>query len=103
MLVGFFYPDNGTSLEISGPTDVFEAVNRRYGRHVYDLQLIAERPGPVTCLSVLRILPDRTIDDPIDAIDTMIVAGTIDPTREVSPVLVDWLKRCSSGARRYGA
>src|SRR5260221_10799637 len=103
MLVGFFYPGNGTSLELSGPTDVFEEANRQYGRRVYDLQLISERPGPVTCLSGLRILPDRTIDDPIDCVDTLIVAGTIDTARAVSPALIDWLKRCSSGARRYGA
>jgi len=70
---------------------------------VYDLQLISERPWPMTSLSGLRILPDRTIDDPLDTIDTLIVAGTIDPTRAASPALIDWLKRASSGARRYGA
>ncbi|SRR6266851_601505 len=103
MLIGFFYPGNGTSLELSGPTDVFEEANRQYGRRVYDLQLISERPWPMTSLSGLRILPDRTIDDPLDTIDTLIVAGTIDPTRAASPALIDWLKRASSGARRYGA
>ena len=103
MLIGFFYPSNGTSLELSGPTDVFEEANRQYGRRVYDLQLISEQPGPMTSLSGLRILPDRTIDDPLDTLDTLIVCGTIDPTRAASAALIDWLKRASSGARRYGA
>ncbi|SRR5712691_8830499 len=103
MLIGFFYPSNGTSLELSGPTDVFEEANRQYGRRVYDLQLISERPGPMTSLSGLRILPDRTIDDPLDTVDTLIVCGTIDPTRAASAALIDWLKRASSGARRYGS
>jgi transcriptional regulator GlxA family with amidase domain len=103
MLIEFFYPGNGPSLELSGPSDVFEEANRQFGRHVYDLQLISERPGPITSLSGLRVLPDRTIDDPIDAIDTLIVAGTIDPVRTASPALIDWLKRCSSSARRYGS
>jgi transcriptional regulator GlxA family with amidase domain len=103
MLIEFFHPGNGPSLELSGPSDVFEEANRQFGRRVYDLQLISERPGPITCLSGLRVLPDRTIDDPIDIIDTLIVAGTIDPIRTASPALIDWLKRCSSSARRYGS
>src|ERR1700681_1655069 len=103
MLIEFFYPGNGPSLELSGPLDVFEEANRQFGRRVYDLKLISERPGPITCLSGLRVLPDCTIDDPIDPIDTLIVAGTIDPARAASPALIDWLKRRSSSARRYGS
>jgi len=103
MLIGFFHPGNGLSLELSGPSDVFEEANRQYGRRVYDLELITRGPGPITCLSGLRVLPDRTIDEPIDTIDTLIVAGTIEPAPVASPALIDWLKRCSSRARRYGS
>jgi len=103
MLVASFCPDNGNSLEISGPFEVFEQANREYGRRVYELRLISEQAGPATCHSGLRILPDRTIGDPLDPIDTLIVAGAADHTRAAGPMLIDWLKRSSASARRYAA
>ena len=103
VLIAFLLPDNGHSLEFSGPGDVFEAANRQFGRRVYDMQFISEHPNPLPCLSGLRVLPDRTIHDPNDAIDTLIVAGGTDPTRHANPPLVDWVRRSASGARRHGS
>jgi transcriptional regulator GlxA family with amidase domain len=103
VLIAFLLPDDGHSLEVSGPGDIFEAANREYGRRVYDLQFISEHPDPIACLSGLRILPDRTIHDPNDSFDTLIVAGGKDPTRRASPPLIDWLRRCAPKARRYGS
>jgi len=103
MLIGLLLPGDGHSLEISGPGDVFEAANRQFGRRVYDIQFISEHSNPITCLSGLRVLPDRTIHDPNDALDTLVVAGGNDPTRHASPPLIDWVRRCASSARRYGS
>jgi len=103
MQTAFLIPDHAHSLEFSGPAVVFEAANRQYDRRVYDLQFVSERPDPIASLSGLRILPDRTIHDPSDAIDTLIVAGGNDPTRHASPPLIDWVRRCASSVRRYGS
>lgn len=103
LLIAFLLPNDGHSLEISGPGDVFEEGNRQYGRRIYDLQFISERPNAIVCLSGLRLVPDRSIYDPDDPIDTLIVTGNRDPAREAGAPLIHWLRRYASGARRYGS
>jgi transcriptional regulator GlxA family with amidase domain len=103
MLIAFLLPDNGHSLEVSGPADVFEAANREYGRLVYNLQFISESPDPITCLCGLRVLPDLSIGEPDVSIDTLIVAGSLDPGRKASPRLIDWVRQSASSTRRYGS
>jgi transcriptional regulator GlxA family with amidase domain len=103
LLIAFLLPENGHSLEVSGPGDVFEEANRQYGRQTYILRFIAERPNPITYLSGLRILPNHSIDDPDYTIDTLIVTGSLDPTFRPSAPLIRWLRRYALGARRYGS
>jgi len=103
LLIAFLLSENCHSLEVSGPGDVFEEGNRQYGRRIYNVQIISERPSPITCLSGLRVLPDRSIYDPGDPVDTLIVTGSLDPIQDASAPLVRWLRRSASGARRYGS
>jgi transcriptional regulator GlxA family with amidase domain len=103
VLIAFFLPDNGHSLAVSGPSDVFEEGNRQYGSPIYNLQFVSEHPEPIICLSGLRVLPDRSVHDPDCAIDTLIVTGRVDPTQQASAPALDWLKRRASSARRCGS
>jgi transcriptional regulator GlxA family with amidase domain len=103
MLVCFFVAPGGHALEFTGPSDVFEEANRQAGRRVYDIRFISEEPRLITCLSGLRVMPDRTIHDADEPIDTLIVVGARDPLAPASPSLIDWLQRQTPNTRRYGA
>jgi transcriptional regulator GlxA family with amidase domain len=103
MRICFFLLPGGEALEFAGPSDVFDEANRQTGRRVYDISFVAEEAQPITCLSGLRILPDRTIHDPDEPIDTLIVTGARDPLSPVSPSVIDWLQRQAPKTRRYGA
>jgi transcriptional regulator GlxA family with amidase domain len=103
MLIGFFVPPGGHALEFTGPSDVFEEANRQAGRRVYDIRFISEEARLMTCLSGLRFMPDRTIHDADEPIDTLIVVGARDPLEPATPSLIDWLQRQAPNTRRYGA
>jgi transcriptional regulator GlxA family with amidase domain len=103
MHICFFLLPGGEALEFAGPSDVFEEANRQAGHRVYDIRFVAEEARPITCLSGLRIMPDRTIHDADEPIDTLIVSGARDPFGPTSPALIDWLQRQAPKTRRYGA
>ena len=103
MRVCFFVPPGGYALEFIGPSDVFEEANRQAGRRVYDIEFISEEPRLVTCRSGLRFMPDRTIRDADEPIDTLIVVGALDPLAPASPSFVAWVQRQAPNTRRYGA
>jgi transcriptional regulator GlxA family with amidase domain len=103
MLVAILIPPSGHSLEICGPGDVFAEANRQQGRRIYDLQVVSEQVGPLTCFSGLRVLPDRTIHDADEAIDTLIVTGPRDPPGAVIPPVTEWLRRRCPATRRFGS
>ena len=48
-------------------------------------------------------MPDRTIHDADEPIDTLIVTGARDPLEPATPSLIDWLQRQAPNTRRYGA
>ena len=93
------------SLEVSGPLDVFaEATRQSAGQARYQVEVIAEQPGPLPCFAGLRILPTRTIADADHPIDTLIIAGARQLVNTPqSPALIDWVKRRSAAARRFGS
>src|SRR5260221_4969681 len=103
MFICFFVLPGGEALEFAGPSDVFEEANRQAGRRVYDIRFISEEARPITCLSGLRVMPDRTIHDPDEPIDTLIVTGARDPLTPASTSLIEWLQRRAPQTRRYGA
>jgi transcriptional regulator GlxA family with amidase domain len=103
MLICFFVLPGGEALEFAGPSDVFEEANRQAGRRVYDIRFVAEEPQPITCLSGLRVMPDRTIHDADEPIDTLVVTGARDPFGPASQSLIAWLQRQAPNTRRYGA
>jgi len=103
MLIAILMSPNGHSLEICGPGDVFAEANRHLGRDAYNLKFISERADPLICVSGLRVMPDRTIYDPDETIDTLIVTGSRDPFRPATPAMIEWLRRRSLATRRYGS
>jgi transcriptional regulator GlxA family with amidase domain len=103
MVICFFVLPGGEALEFAGPSDVFEEANRQAGHRAYDIRFVSDEARPITCLSGLRVIPDRTIHDADEPIDTLIVTGARDPFGTVSPAVIDWLERQAPNTRRYGA
>lgn len=105
LLVDILVPPNALAGEVCGPIDVFtEATLRLAGEGAYEVRVVAESAGPITCASGLRLLPDRTIDAPEGATDTLIVAGPRQvPEAPPSTALTDWIRRRSAQVRRFGS
>ncbi|OYX29456.1 MAG: AraC family transcriptional regulator [Caulobacterales bacterium 32-69-10] len=103
MLVAIYLPaENAHALEFAGVQDVLLEANRQLGRQAYQLPLLSERAGPVTCASGLKILPDAAIDAFDSPIDTLIVSGTygLPPP---SPGVAEWIRRKAPTCRRFGS
>jgi transcriptional regulator GlxA family with amidase domain len=96
--VGILVFDDVEVLDFCGPFEVFSVVRldpsrRREDPSPYELALVAPRPGAVTASGGLRVLPDRTIDDPGE-LDLLLVPGGWGVRREIeNQALVDWIGR----------
>ncbi len=103
MLVAIYLPaENAHALELAGVQDVLLEANRQLGRQAYQLPLLSDRAGPVTCASGMQILPDATIGAFDAAIDTLIVSGTYGlppPNQEAA----EWIARRVPTCRRFGS
>jgi transcriptional regulator GlxA family with amidase domain len=91
------------SLDVVGPAEVFWEAARRIGDpDAYQVQIMGVSDEPIRGTGALRFLPDRTIHDPDEPIDTLLVAG--DPSfQELEPAVTQWLARRAPGTRRYGS
>ncbi len=91
-------------LDVSGPLDVFAEANLQAGREAYRLRIIAAGPGPVRSSSGVRLMPDAAIGDGMEAVDTLLVAGS-PHAGEGRPdaAVVAWLAQAAPASRRYGS
>ncbi len=96
-------PPGVQSLDIVGPAEIFWEAARRLGDpSAYEIQIVSTGAASVAGTGSLRFLADRTIFDPDQEIDTLLVAG--DPSfQEIDPPLIEWLRRRAPTARRYGS
>src|ERR1700733_9858719 len=103
MLVAILALGNAHALEVAALQDTFnEARLHSHNDGLYQLIVLAEAIGPVPCASGLRLVPDATLGDAPELIDTFIVVGT-SGTPGPSPALADWIRRHAPSARRYGS
>ncbi|MGH8672087.1 MAG: GlxA family transcriptional regulator, partial [Burkholderiales bacterium] len=92
-------------LDVVGPADAFSAAARQVGiDSLYELRMVGTQPGLAFGSSGLRLATDRTIFDPDEPADTILVAGCCD----IRPMIEDcaahqWLVRNTALARRYGS
>jgi transcriptional regulator GlxA family with amidase domain len=104
MLVAIVAPQGVQALDVSGPADVFGEAVAQIGAPCYRVQVIAATNAPVTCSSGVVLLPQRTIDDPDEPIDTLLVAGApVQQATRDSTDLVAWIARRAPTARRFGS
>ena len=103
MRVVILAPPGVQSLDVVGPAEVFWEAARRLGDpSAYEVQIMGTTTGAVCGTGSLRFLSDRTIYDPDEPIDTLLVGG--DPSfDEVDPAVPAWLARRAPTVRRYGS
>jgi len=105
LTVGIIAMPGAQLLDVAGPLDVFAEANVQAGAARYRPLIVGTVPGPITCSSGARLLPDVIVGtDDAGGFDTLLVAGA--PNLADTPrddELVDWLRRQAGDARRYGS
>ena len=91
-------------LDVIGPSDVFAEANRQLGRSYYEMEIISTKAGAVRGSSGLQIIADRGLQEPLDDIDTLLIAG--DPqiqNRVIPEEILRWVKSASIQTPRIGS
>ena len=94
------------SLDVYGPVEVFGDANRLHGgAPVYRIDLVsAVEDHQVTSHTELPLLANRTYTDVSGPVDTLLVAGGVGARRRrFEPAFLDWLRKQSRTARRFGS
>lgn len=102
--IAILAPPGVQMLDVSGPADVFAEANRQSGREVYRVVTVGTAPLAIVASSGMRFLPDTTIHDTFERLDTLLVAGSphlADAAMDLGTVA--WLQRQATRARRYGS
>ncbi|MGB8902120.1 MAG: DJ-1/PfpI family protein [Methylocella sp.] len=97
-------------LDITGPFEVFafaNAILQQGGvitEPAYQIEVLAEKPGPVTTSCGLKIIADRAYSEVTDGIDTLLIAGATDVNSILcDPVLADWVRTVAPRVRRLAS
>lgn len=98
-----FAPADVHALEIASVMDAFNEANTQAKADLYAMTCVAEQPNPIRCASGLKIVPDRSIADPLPKTDTLMVAGSYGLPKETSAAVIAWLRTHSAEARRFGS
>ena len=103
MKIVILAPQGVQSLDVVGPAEVFWEAARRLGNpDAYQVQIMGTSSDPIQGTGSVRFLPDRTIHDPDEPIDTLLVGG--DPSFQViEPAVIRWLARRAPQTRRFGS
>ncbi|WP_413626791.1 GlxA family transcriptional regulator [Luteibacter sp. Lutesp34] len=102
--IAILAPPGVQMLDVSGPADVFAEANRQSGREVYRVVTVGTAPLAIVASSGMRFLPDTTIHDTFERLDTLLVAGSphlADAAMDLGAVA--WLQRQAARSRRYGS
>ncbi|MBH1392575.1 GlxA family transcriptional regulator [Stenotrophomonas maltophilia] len=92
-------------LDVTGPADVFaEATQKLNRKNGYRTVVVGLDEKPIEGTSGLRILPSASIEDEVDGVDTLIVAGgpSIDLVANNENVLA-WLRHQATKVRRIAS
>jgi transcriptional regulator GlxA family with amidase domain len=85
-------------LDVAGPYEVFSVAGRRHGLDPFQVQLVAERPGPVTLRNRFQLVPHSTLTEAPPA-EILVVPGGFGTRREMhNPVILDWVGRAARQA-----
>ncbi|MEV6205803.1 helix-turn-helix domain-containing protein [Kitasatospora sp. NPDC051914] len=94
-------------LDVTGPTEVFSVATRLLGpdRPGYRVEIAAAAAGELRTSAGVRLVADVALDEAVDGVDTLLVAGAMDLSAGrveavVDPVVTEWLPLAAPQARR---
>ncbi len=96
-------------LDISGPYEVFAFASLSLQRGgltdqpVYLMDVLAEKPGPVTTLSGLEIIATHAYNDSHDDVDTLIIPGGGVDSVLKDATLLNWITMMAPRVRRLAS
>lgn len=99
------YPDVEI-LDITGPSEVFNFANLTLIKqgitqeNIYNIKLLADRRGPVTTLSGLKIVAEDIYDTQGSDLDTLVIPGGEVEQALTNQQLIGWIKTMSTHVRR---
>jgi transcriptional regulator GlxA family with amidase domain len=102
----FIVFDHFQLLDLTGPCSVLGAANDLLGRKDYDIEIVADVPGPVMSSCGVEIVAGEICDLPPSAVDSFfIVGGAAEGLRTLarSSAVRDWAIDASGTARRFGS
>lgn len=91
-------------LDVTGPSEVLSIADRIASGCAYSIELVAPATGELSSSGALRLLPDRSIDDCVGPIDTLLVAGGIGVRDAIGNArLVEWVRQAARRSRRVAS
>jgi transcriptional regulator GlxA family with amidase domain len=98
--------------DVAAVAEIFSTANgqlkreRGIERNVYAVEIVGPSSSAVELEMGLKIVPDRTLADPIDQTGTLVLSGGCwEPLAEAvkNRVLINWIKRAAAKAERVAA
>ncbi len=101
-IVMLIYP-GVTPLDVAGPLQVFGVANFLRQQKLYDLITVAPTADPVPTPVGFAFLPACAMTALPLPVDTLLVSGGGGPDAGTDPAILDWLRRTTPKARRFGS
>jgi transcriptional regulator GlxA family with amidase domain len=94
-----------TPLDVTGPLQVFDLANRLRKQKLYEIITVAPTAEPVPTPLGFAFLPSCAMAALPLPVDTLLVSGggVSTATDGTQPEILDWLKRTTPRARRFGS
>ena len=104
--IGIVVYPGADALDITGPLEVFTFANfglQEQGvtqETAYPVTILAEQPGPVTTLSGLQIIADKSYSEIDESYDTLLIPGGIVEEVLANPQIVELIQDMAPKVRR---
>lgn len=100
--IGFLLLKNFTMIALASAVDPLRMANQLSGKALYSWYTITEDGNSVAASDGMNIAPDHSIDS-VPELDTLIVVGGVNITRNCSRRHISWLQRLARQHVRLGA
>jgi transcriptional regulator GlxA family with amidase domain len=104
MRVAILAPPGVQLLDVVGPSDVFAEANTQLGEVHYQIEVVGFSRGPVPSSSGLTLVANRSIEDPVEQVDILLIAGSPSLRDQSIPAeVLDWVRATAERSARFGS
>ena len=90
-------------LDVAGPLQVFGVANFLRKQKLYDVITVAPTAEPVPTPLGFAFMPSCAMTELSLPVDTLLVSGGGGPDAGTQPAILDWLRKATPRARRFGS